>query len=144
MPFIIVISMLMVNLIWVFNMWNFEDKVKTNDIEEICNLLKAYKGQWVAMVDKSGGAVEYDGNTCEDYSWCLKVENAEPISDRQFNFYGKFFLIENGMENIFSLEHSGTGDRLIPLCLDNWVDTDETTIYPIDKKEILKFVEGQL
>lgn len=144
MPFIIVISMLMVNLIWVFNMWNFEDKVKTNDIEEICNLLKAYKGQWVAMVDRSGGAVEYDGNTCEDYSWCLKVENAEPISDKQFNFYGKFFLIENGMENIFSLEHSGTGDRLIPLCLDNWEDTDETTIYPIDKKEILKFVEGQL
>ena len=72
MPFIIVISMLMVNLIWVFNMWNFEDKVKTNDIEEICNLLKAYKGQWVAMVDRSGGAVEYDGSTCEDYSWCLK------------------------------------------------------------------------
>ena len=144
MPFIIVISMLMVNLIWVFNMWNFEDKVKTNDIEEICNLLKAYKGQWVAMVDRSGGAVEYDGSTCEDYSWCLKVENAEPISDKQFNFYGKFFLIENGMENIFSLEHSGTGDRLIPLCLDNWEDTDETTIYPIDKKEILKFVEGQL
>ena len=55
-------------------MWNFEDKVKTNDIEEICNLLKAYKGQWVAMVDRSGGAVEYDGSTCEDYSWCLKVE----------------------------------------------------------------------
>ena len=71
-------------------MWNFEDKVKTNDIEEICNLLKTYKGQWVAMVDRSSGATEYDGSTCEDYSWCLKVENAEPISDRQFNFYGKF------------------------------------------------------
>ncbi len=134
----------MVNHIWVFNMWNFEDKVKTNDIEEICNLLKAYKGQWVAMVDRSSGATEYDGTTCEDYSWCLKVENAEPISDRQFNFYGKFFLVENGRENIFSLEQAGVGDRLIPLCLDNWEDTDETTIYPIDKKEILKFVEGQL
>jgi len=134
----------MVNHTLVFNMWNFEDKVKTNDIEEICNLLKAYKGQWVVMVDRSSGAIEYDGTTCEDYSWCLKVENAEPISDKQFNFYGKFFLIENGMENIFSLEHSGTGDRLIPLCLDNWKDTDETTIYPIDKKDILKFVEGQL
>lgn len=144
MQSIIVISRSMVDITVVFNMWNFEDKVKTNDIEEICNLLKAYKGQWVAMVDRSGGAIEYDGSTCEDYSWCLKVENAEPISDRQFNFYGKFFLIENGMENIFSLEHSGTGDRLIPLCLDNWNDTDETTIYPIDKKEILKFVEGQL
>lgn len=144
MPFIIVISQLMVNLTLVYNMWNFEDKVKTNDIEEICNLLKAYKGQWVAMVDRSSGAIEYDGSTCEDFSWCLKVENVEPISDRQFNFYGKFFLIENGMNNIFSLEQSGTGDSLITLCLDNWNDTDETTIYPIDKKEILKFVEGQL
>lgn len=64
MQFIIVISMLMVNLTVEFNMWNFEDKVKTNDIEEICNLLKAYKGKWVAMVDRSSGAIEYDGTTC--------------------------------------------------------------------------------
>ena len=28
----------------------------------------------------------------------------------------EFFLIENGRENIFSLEHTGTGDSLIPLC----------------------------
>jgi len=27
-------------------MWNFEDKIQTNDIAEICELLKSYKGKW--------------------------------------------------------------------------------------------------
>lgn len=35
MQFIIVISVLMTNITVEFNMWNFEDKVKSNDIEEI-------------------------------------------------------------------------------------------------------------
>jgi len=138
----------MVNLTWGFNMWNFEDKVKSNDIEEICNVLNTYKGQWVSMIRYTKGLIEMGclspDAQYENHSWYLKVENAEPLTDKQFNFNGKWLIFGNGGGNLFSLEQSGAGDRLIPLCLDNWEDTDETTIYTIDKKEILKFVEGQL
>ena len=137
-------------------MWNFENKVKTNDIQEICELLKTYKGQWIALVERNDAYCFDLTNDCfetkgENVSWLLCPEDAKPLqikgeppSNKQFEFFGKYFVINNGYFNILEFNRTNYDDRHSPLCLDNWKDTDETTVYPIDKKEILKFVEGQL
>ena len=137
-------------------MWNFDDKVQTNDIQEICELLKTYKGQWVALVNRND-AETFDLNdnsfntSGENVIWLLNPEEVkplqikgEPYSNRQFEFFGKYIVINNGYFNVFEYNKTNYDDRHSPLCLDNWDETDSTTVYPVSKEDIAKFFADQL
>lgn len=63
-------------------MWNFEDKIQTNDIAEICELLKTYKGQWIALVERDDTYCFDLTNDCfetkgEDVCWLLCPEECD-------------------------------------------------------------------
>ena len=137
-------------------MWNFEDKIQTNDIAEICELLKSYKGQWIALVERNDAYCLDLTNDCfetkgEDVTWLLCPEDAKPLqgkgeslSDKQFEFFGKYIVINNGYFNILEFNRTNYDDRHSPLCLDNLDETDSTTVFPVSKEDIAQFFYKQL
>lgn len=82
-------------------MWNFNEQIKTNDIEEICAILNLYKDKWII-------AGEY-------YHRYLKVKKTTPKTDKQFEFIGAYKL--DG-ELLYAT-------KKIPLWLDNWYEDTE-------------------
>lgn len=82
-------------------MWNFNEQIKTNDIEEICAILNLYKDKWLIVGD-------YD-------AIYLKVETAIPKTDKQFVFIGDY-IINN------ELKHS---TKSVSLWLSNWFQETE-------------------
>jgi hypothetical protein len=130
-------------------MWNFEDKIQTNDIAEICELLKSYKGKWIALVERNDAYCFDLTNDCfetkgENVCWLLCPEDVKPSSDKQFEFFGKYIVINNGYFNILEFNRTNYDDRHSPLCLDNWNETDFTTVFPVSKEDIAQFFYKQL